>query len=190
MVVGGEGGAYFAAQGEGAWWLIVDESPLADLLGDDDVDAYVTIRRFDDERSWQAAIDERRAHAGQAEWTPDRFAIATHSGGLGGPAVTIAWTGLDLLYERRDPMIGPLELASIEPTPQQWTEFWAASDRAGVWKWRPSYDDLAADDAPGWKLTLARGAFEVDATGDNTWPEQWEAFCRAVRRLVDGRPFF
>ena len=64
LIAGGEGGAVYAAQGEGAWWVITDESLLADLLGDDDLAAYVHVRRFDDERAWRDAIDVARRRAG------------------------------------------------------------------------------------------------------------------------------
>lgn len=55
-----EGGAVYAAQTDGAWWLITDEGTLADFLDDhEDADLLaqlIRIERFDDRDAWEAAI--------------------------------------------------------------------------------------------------------------------------------------
>jgi len=59
-VAGFEGGAVYAAQADGAWWLITDEGTLADFLDDvadaDILGQLIRIERFPDRPSWQAAI--------------------------------------------------------------------------------------------------------------------------------------
>jgi hypothetical protein len=57
-----EGGAVYAARGEGAFWVIMDEGTLADLCGDDagDLGTLITLERFDDEVAWLARIAEFR----------------------------------------------------------------------------------------------------------------------------------
>ena len=60
-VVGAEGGAVYAAESEGAWWLITDEGTMADFLDEEDVrPSSVKLRRFDDRAAWEAACDAIR----------------------------------------------------------------------------------------------------------------------------------
>ncbi len=66
-----EGGAVYACQAEGAWWLIIDEGTLVDLLDPDaeaDVSAQlVTVQRFVDVASWEDAQAEARRDANEHE---------------------------------------------------------------------------------------------------------------------------
>ncbi len=62
-IVGAEGGAIYAAEAEGAWWLITDEGTMADFFDAEDADlaaGSVKLRRFDDRAVWQAASDAIR----------------------------------------------------------------------------------------------------------------------------------
>ncbi len=63
VVVGAEGGAVYAAEAEGAWWVITNESAMADFVEAEDADlaaSSVKLRRFDDRASWLAACDAIR----------------------------------------------------------------------------------------------------------------------------------
>lgn len=64
-VAGYEGGAVYAAEGEGAFWLIQDEGTMADFLDpDEDADllgALVKLKRFDDRAAWEAECAAVRA---------------------------------------------------------------------------------------------------------------------------------
>lgn len=52
-----EGGAVYAARGEGAFWVIIDEGTLAGF-GDDagDPSTLIQLERFDDEPAWLARV--------------------------------------------------------------------------------------------------------------------------------------
>jgi len=56
-----EGGAVYAARGEDAFWVILDEGTLADFPDDaGDLGTLITLERFDDEAAWLARIAEFR----------------------------------------------------------------------------------------------------------------------------------
>lgn len=65
LIAIGEGSATYAAEGEGAWWIVVDEGTLADFLDPvrdaDVINTLVRLQRFDDRQSWDAAIAQRQA---------------------------------------------------------------------------------------------------------------------------------
>lgn len=63
-VMQGEGGGVYAAEAEGAWWLITDEGTMADFLDDEDnVGGLVSLRRFEDVHSWtQSLVEYRDGH--------------------------------------------------------------------------------------------------------------------------------
>lgn len=83
LVAFGEGSATYAADvsdktsltsnadGDDAYWIVVDEGSLADLLDPvrdaDVINTLVQLHRFDDPASWEAAIAQR-----QAQLTPQQ----------------------------------------------------------------------------------------------------------------------
>jgi hypothetical protein len=64
-------GAAFAARTDDAYWIVVDESPLAARLdpvrGAATIATLVSCTRYDDRLRWQAAIDGYRR---RARWAP------------------------------------------------------------------------------------------------------------------------
>jgi hypothetical protein len=83
------------------------------------------------------------------------------------------------------------------PSPDDWSLFWRAVDRAGAWEWRDRYE------APGvgasWIVRLEHGGRRVRSSGANGFPGRVRAsarpgegflrFCAAVRALCGGRAF-
>ena len=69
-----EGGAVYAAEGEGAYWLIKDEGTMADFLDpDEDADllaSLVALARYDDHEAFVAAVERVRTPRRRA--APDR----------------------------------------------------------------------------------------------------------------------
>ena len=56
-----DGGAVYAARGEDAFWVILDEGTLADFPDDvGDIGTLITLERFDDEAAWLARIPRFR----------------------------------------------------------------------------------------------------------------------------------
>lgn len=72
-VLGAEGGGVYAAEGEGAWWLMTDEGTMADFLDpDEDADllaSMVKLRRFD-RAAWEAEVAAVRARQARPGGTP------------------------------------------------------------------------------------------------------------------------
>lgn len=67
-----EGGATYAATGEGAYWVVSDEGTLADFLLEDEHDGLIRLTRYDDRDKWEravAAIVERaRRRLEDSDW--------------------------------------------------------------------------------------------------------------------------
>lgn len=101
----------------------------------------------------------------------------------GPPAIVVASKdGRTISYGR------PQGEEQIEPTPAQWAAFARAVDRAGVWAWEREYADPGVIDGSSWALLLRDGERRIRAEGMNAEPAGFEAFVRAVRRLIGGRP--
>jgi hypothetical protein len=60
---------------------------------------------------------------------------------------------------------------TIQPTGQQWRQFWLEVDRIGVWAWLPEYTspDVVLDGTQ-WRLELCHGARKVKSEGSNAFP--------------------
>lgn len=65
LIAIGEGSGTYAAEGEGAWWIVVDEGTFVDFLDPvrdaGVINTLVQLRRFDDRQSWKSAIEHRQA---------------------------------------------------------------------------------------------------------------------------------
>jgi hypothetical protein len=60
QVAAAEGGAVYAAEADGAWWLISDESTMAEFLSEEDRMGVVAVTRFTRRAPWVAAATQRR----------------------------------------------------------------------------------------------------------------------------------
>jgi hypothetical protein len=59
-----EGGAIFAAEAEGAFWIITDEGTMATFLDEEDAalaQILVKLQRFEQRSAWETAIEEIEA---------------------------------------------------------------------------------------------------------------------------------
>lgn len=50
----------YATAAEGGYWLISDESPMADLVNERDADSLVTLHYFSDQQAWIQRVTETR----------------------------------------------------------------------------------------------------------------------------------
>jgi hypothetical protein len=79
--------------------------------------------------------------------------------------------------------------ATISPTTEQWREFRRSIDELGVWRWRPNYSDTAVMDGTQWQLELVYSGNSIKTAGSNKYPEHFDRYIAAVRKLLGGRTF-
>jgi hypothetical protein len=51
----------------------------------------------------------------------------------------------------------PDSVQLVRPSPLQWSEFWQAIERIGVWTWRADYSTPDVPDGTTWTLHLRHG---------------------------------
>ena len=55
-------------------------------------------------------------------------------------------------------------------TPLQWSEFWQAVERIGVWAWLADYSTPDVMDGTTWTLHLQQGERRLKTRGENGYP--------------------
>ena len=79
----------------------------------------------------------------------------------------------------------------IQPTEDQWHQFWEEVDRIGVWAWLPEYFNPNVLDGTQWWLELRHGERKVKSEGSNLYPGSTDmdytpdsAFAQFLRALA------
>jgi len=57
-----------------------------------------------------------------------------------------------------------------------------------VLNWKSKYENPGVCDGTQWSVEFKRDGRSIRKSGDNNFPENWDEFCRLVRR-VSGKPF-
>jgi hypothetical protein len=89
----------------------------------------------------------------------------------------------------------------VVPTAEQWRDFWAAAEDAGVSRWRRRYVAEGIQDGGGWQLRLRATGASIVSEGSNAYPDrsgrereneltpEFHAFVDALGALV-GEPIW
>jgi hypothetical protein len=96
---------------------------------------------------------------------PDRFSFG--SGGMLSYQ-SVEWNGKALIYSERGSKIPN---RTIEPTEQQWREFWVAVEKVELWKWQPCYHNPSIKDGWMWHIEITRGTLRIRSMGANAAPD-------------------
>ena len=92
------------------------------------------------------------------------------------------WTGGQLLC-RHAPgaYMWQKEPLRCKPSPEQWEQFWAAVNAAGVWNWARDYTNPDVLDGTQWLLKLTHDGGTVRCAGSNAFPgSEGPNFDRAI----------
>ncbi|MDY7104988.1 MAG: hypothetical protein S0880_27695 [Actinomycetota bacterium] len=117
--------------------------------------------------------------------------------GFPGPSYLIELCGDTLIWAHADGDHVDDEPICLLPG-ERWTSFAATLDELGVWDWAPSYTaahDPAAEpggevvDGVSWRVHISWDGRTVLASGIDTFPPSWDAFCESVERLLGGLSF-
>lgn len=107
------------------------------------------------------------AHVGGGPWGP-RYAIRSDG-------QQVAWEGTEG---------DSTTIATVDPDPDAWAQFWAAVAEAGAWGWDARYDDAAVVDGTSWAVRLEYDGRAVEATGSNAYPPGWTKVRAALEQLA------
>jgi hypothetical protein len=131
------------------------------------------------------------------EGAPDELLFSF--GGFGIDATTLELRGATVAMWRSPADWRPgiaIDTTYAVPTAEAWREFWITAKGAGVQRWRSRYAADNIIDGVGWSLRLVAGAFALEASGSNAYPdwrgrehelemtEEFRAFRTALGNLV------
>ncbi|HYD47507.1 MAG TPA: hypothetical protein VEB21_04135 [Terriglobales bacterium] len=112
-------------------------------------------------------------------------------GGYTGPSYSLELHGPYLIYQAYAEQHGLVSKWKLQPTPDQWREFWAELDRIDVWHWEANYDNPDILDGTGWRITIAHADRRLATSGSNASPgrDSFDAFWQALRTLISDLEF-
>ena len=121
---------------------------------------------------------------------PDRRATELDAsiGGFTGDSFRVLLDGETLLHEHLGYGYQPQARRTLQPSADEWEEFWAAVDEVGVWTWERRYADDSVMDGTHWSIVLAEGSRQTESAGTNAAPAGFADLCAAISKLVDA-PF-
>jgi len=103
----------------------------------------------------------------QTNLWPARFSF--WSGGMSG-GQSVKWNGQALVYEETDN--GQVVTnRTIQPTGKQWKEFWTATEKVQLSKWKRFYQNPNIMDGWTWTIEITRGKETVQTMGRNAVPD-------------------
>ena len=53
--------------------------------------------------------------------------------------------------------------------------------------WKRKYENPGIRDGTGWQIEIYRKGRDLIKSGDNAFPDQWDAFCSAIEKVVGSR---
>jgi len=86
-----------------------------------------------------------------------------------------AWTlhGDTVVYQIVSPDSPPkITVKRCVPSLDNWTQFWASLDQAGVRRWKQEYVAEGIVDGGGWYLKISSGTFNLTSQGSNKYPDR------------------
>lgn len=100
-------------------------------------------------------------------WQPTQFSF--WSGGMAG-SQSVEWTGKALVYKETKNS-KTVTNRTIQPTDKQWREFWAATEKIQLSKWRPLYETPHIADGWVWEIEITHGTQTIKTMGRNAVPD-------------------
>jgi hypothetical protein len=95
------------------------------------------------------------------------------------------------LHFTNDKDYGPSQDHILNPSEEEWEEFWKQLQRLGVWEWKDSYYNLCCD-GTSWSLEAEHEGRRVTSGGGNSYPgvkgtnygKTFTSFLKALNQLV------
>lgn len=124
---------------------------------------------------------------------PTLFSVSI--GGFTGSSFSIENSENGLRYASFDYGYSLNSTEEIVPTVEEWQAFKRALDKIGVWEWEHEYPNPGICDGTSWCVKIRWGNMNVFSHGSNNYPgrdhnsSEFEAFLKAVRKLIGGKDF-
>lgn len=119
-------------------------------------------------------------------------AIKLFIGGAFGPSYEVFSDGVTVRYRTADSMLHLPQTKGETFTPDlaRWKEFRDTLDKLNAWNWKSRYHDPTVQDGTSWQvIVIDTYDRQINSVGGNAYPENFDLFLAAVRRLIGGREF-
>ncbi|NOR44067.1 MAG: hypothetical protein GQ534_00645, partial [Candidatus Delongbacteria bacterium] len=70
-----------------------------------------------------------------------------------------------------------------------WDKFWKETVKLKIWLWKKSYVDKGSSDGQNWSIKIKIGKMKLHTYGSGEFPENYEDFLVALRKLIGGLEF-
>ena len=84
----------------------------------------------------------------------------------------------------------PTENLLRAPADEDWDKFWKETVKLKIWLWKKSYVDKSSSDGQNWSVKIKIGKMHLHSYGSGEFPENYEGFLVALRKLIGGLDFF
>ena len=139
------------------------------------------------------AVDMQKEKMKNIKLHPTVFSVSI--GGYMGNSYSIEKTGNTLLYKYYDYGYELKATETILPSCSQWKSLGRTLDKIGIWEWETEYPNPGICDGTSWSVEIEWGDKKILTHGDNNYPDgnydsnEFQAFIRAIRRLIGGKEF-
>ncbi len=123
---------------------------------------------------------------------PRPIVVKIFIGGLLGSSYEIFSDGFTVRYKAAHGMLRLPETKGETFTPDliAWKEFREALERINAWDWKTRYENSAIKDGTIWEVVVIDSPERpIISFGENAYPEKFDLFLAAVKRLIGGREF-
>ncbi|MDA3886508.1 MAG: hypothetical protein PF638_13020 [Candidatus Delongbacteria bacterium] len=115
--------------------------------------------------------------------SPEEFRITLSS--FYGRSFTLLFRDKKLVYQSTRPE----EKLFRVPADEDWDKFWKESVKLKIWLWNKSYVDRSSSDGQNWSVKIKIGKMNLHSYGSGQFPENFENFLVAIRKLLGGLEF-
>ena len=84
----------------------------------------------------------------------------------------------------------PEEKILRDPAGSDWDKFWKETVKLKIWLWKKSYVDKSSSDGQNWSVKITIGKMKLHTYGSGEFPENYEEFLGALRKLIGGLDFY
>ena len=127
----------------------------------------------------------------QAAWIADRRPshFTAYIGGYMGASYQVVLQGETLVYRVSGKRYKLESEEELTVTEKDWLALYRKLERIGVPSWKERYEDRRVCDGTNWSLHLVAGELHLESSGSNAYPDTFDAFCKAVSKLIGGKVF-
>ena len=116
--------------------------------------------------------------------SPEEFRITSSS--FYSRSFTILIRDQKLLYHASRPEEKLIRI----PADEDWDKFWKETVKLKIWLWQKSYVNRGSSDGQNWSVKIKIGKMKLHSYGSGEFPENYQEFLKALKKLVGGLEFY